>query len=340
MAIFIANQFPDSLGAVLSLLTEMLVSAGWTYKSSGDGLAAFNSNGKVFTNTGSGALGWNNQSAWARLADPANVREFVFYRDGTRTVRFKYSRLAKFTGGSATTMPTATDERYIAGTASTASSTWTANGVQYRSCVFYGMAQSTAPYGFWFAGGDAYRGIARTAFVVDPVRSVPTDPDPYVYLFNGCTNPLPNVLSWSFFFFDTNDTSIMAYNGGITFNTREFPYAVMSSSSATTSYVPVCAAAYYSSQVTSPRTEAIGYHGTGSYNPFDSSMESYPLLYQRPIATPLYGVAGYTGVKGWSTLCRWTNTPRLNWDVANNKTLISVGSIWLPWDGATTPLGF
>jgi len=337
MPVFIANKLPDSQGAVLSLLVEMLVSAGWTYKASGDGQSGYSSTGKIFTNSGSGALGWDNFQAWARLADPSNRREFVFYRNGTETVRIKYSRLAKFTGGtpSATTMPTATDERYLAGSASTASASWLASSVTpYRTSVFFGMAQTSAPYGFWFAGGDAYRGWLRTALIVDPVKGVSADPDPYVNIF--CGPGLSGMaLSYRFWAPDLSNPSIADYSGNIP-STDFFPYATMDA--AGNIYRPVAASSYYGGPLdTLSGALAVNYTG-GTYNPFDSGLDAFPLLYQRP-HSPFQGTSVNTGIKGWSTLCHWTNGPRLCWDTANNRTLICVGSVWLPWDGVTIPLG-
>src|SRR4051812_43941394 len=95
---YVLNQFPGSFGATMALMVEMLVSAGWTYKGSGDALSAFSTTGKVFTNTGSGALGWNNNGAWARIQDPAGVREFIFQHDAAGKIRFRYSPSAKFVG--------------------------------------------------------------------------------------------------------------------------------------------------------------------------------------------------------------------------------------------------
>lgn len=113
MAIFyIQNQAPTSYGQAVSLLVENLVSAGWTYQASGDGLSGYDSSSKVFTGTGSGALGWNNPNAWARVQDPSGVREFVIQHNAVGGARIKYSPFAKFTtGGSATVVPTADDEK-------------------------------------------------------------------------------------------------------------------------------------------------------------------------------------------------------------------------------------
>lgn len=103
---------PTSYGQAVSLLVENLVSAGWSYQASGDGLSGYSSSSKVFTGTATGALGWNNPNAWARIQDPSGTRELVFQHNGVGGTGIKYSPFAKFTsGGSATAVPTATDER-------------------------------------------------------------------------------------------------------------------------------------------------------------------------------------------------------------------------------------
>jgi hypothetical protein len=197
---YIINQRPTNYGGALSLLVEMLVSAGWTYQGSGDGTSAFSSSGKIFTGTGAGALGWGNANAWARVQDPAAVREFVFQHDNAGGIKIRYSPLSKFTGVlngalSQSVAPTATDERYVRG-ASGAFNAWfntsTATVAPYGgavvgantvvgSVIYQGAAMSAAPYGFWYASqlhdGAKTKGAS---LLFDPVNSAPEDTDPYV----------------------------------------------------------------------------------------------------------------------------------------------------------------
>src|SRR5262245_65427844 len=98
---YVLNQYPTTYGQALSLLAEMLVSAGWTYQASGDGLAGYSSTGKVFTNTVSGAaLSWWNPKDWARIRGPAGG-EFILQHNNDATARIKYAAVGGFTGGAA-----------------------------------------------------------------------------------------------------------------------------------------------------------------------------------------------------------------------------------------------
>ena len=165
----------------------MLIGAGWTYKASGDGLAGYSSTGKIFTGTGSGALGWNNAKAWARIQDPSAIREFIFQHDAAGGSRIKYSPLAKFAGGSpsATITPSSTDERYLRGATSDATpsygAAWFNAGITTGIVKFQGAALAASPYGFWFAGAVSPGGAPSTGLVMDPVTGAPEDIDPVVF---------------------------------------------------------------------------------------------------------------------------------------------------------------
>lgn len=153
---YVLNQIPTTYGQALSLLVEMLVSAGWTYQGSGDGVGTFavasGPSGKVFTGTGSGALGWNNNRAWARIQDPSGTREFLFQHDAAGGARIKYSPSAKFVSSSLYTAsafaaPGATDERFLRGghtsttvtisIATPAVVTWAAHGLTANAPVVF-----------------------------------------------------------------------------------------------------------------------------------------------------------------------------------------------------------
>src|SRR3990172_4448991 len=130
---FIFNHSTPTTGAVAVYeLKELLVDAGWTVKSSGDGIGAYSSSGDVITSgldVVSGGLG--NEYAWFRIKEPtgtgAHKREFTFQRgggvyDANGYWRIKYSHEDTFTGapiggGSSDTdtTPSATDEAIIVG---------------------------------------------------------------------------------------------------------------------------------------------------------------------------------------------------------------------------------
>lgn len=350
--IFVTNQFPSSSAGVLAMLADMLMTAGWTYQGSGDGLSGYSAAGNVFTGTGTGALGWNNANAWARLQDPLGVKEYVFQnvtQNGVG-VRIKFSKTAKFTGGSpsATTAPTATDQIHVAGNSGSASSRWVSyglnsNGAARNAVVFHGMAQDTAPYGFWVIGVDYGTNIPKTAFIVDPVRGVGADPDPYVYLFSGpgvnaTTYALTQYTSANFWNPDVEGSTFMSSTTGVTASANEMPLGVMSSLAV---LYPLAASGYHNGAVGTSWKLQQGM--TGNMNPFDGKYDSYPVVYTRPIGPQMGSATAasvsipYPGVKGWSTFCHWTLTPRVPMSTANNKSLICVGPIWLPWNGSTPP---
>lgn len=82
---------------------------------SGDGLAAFDNVGtSVITAPGSGANGMDNANAYFVWRDPGSEYEWCFQRNATENNwEIVFSALDGFTGGTATTRPTATDEQAL-----------------------------------------------------------------------------------------------------------------------------------------------------------------------------------------------------------------------------------
>jgi hypothetical protein len=336
---YILNQLPTSYGQALSLFVEMLVGAGWSYKASGDGLAGYSATGKIFTGTGAGALGWSNARAWARLAMPDGVREIVVQHNAAAALRLKYSRVAKFIGGapSATVTPSATDERYIQGGATDAAPTYCtafySTGILTSLDRFQGAAMSAAPYGFWIGACRTPGGASVwSVLMLDPVVSVPEDPDPYVWYacrFNlegfrtGGNHAIPNTT--------TAGVAPGASNFGV--------WAVMDTVSG--NLVTVDPMAYASSPYDG---NAPGYSTSGnvslirSYgndvNPFNLEDDALPIQYGRIAAWP-----APNGLKGWSTFTRWTGVQRNAFvDTLRSRQWICAGNVWLPWDGITVSL--
>jgi len=333
---YILNQIPTTYGAAISLLVEMLAQAGWTYQASGDGLSGYSAIGKVFTNTGSGALGWDNSKAWARMQDPGGGRELVFQNGASSQVRFKYSPTARFTGGtpSATITPFASDERVILGSGTDASpifSSFWSTAVTTGGLKFQGRANGTAPYGFWYASATTPGGAMNAGLTMDPVTSVPEDPDPVVFHHGtssrvfcrpgafGSTGAMTST-SWNtstsgccLAFMDVNKLNWLTvmpaqYTVGTTVNGGNLQ-------TATDGWII--------------REDGI------TDNPFNTKAEALPIMYLRATVTSL---ASPFGIKGWSTLARWTGFARNTFlDTLDNKQWICVGDVWLPWDGVTTP---
>ena len=336
---YILNQFPTTYGQALSMVVEMLVSAGWTYRASGDGLSGYNATGKVFTSTGAGALGWNNSGAWARVRDPSGVRELVFQHDAATGLKIKVSPTAVFTiGGSSTTPPTASDERYIAGTAAAYYTTFFSTGILKGSTLFQGAALAQYPYGFWFASARYPKGGLASGFMMDPVQSVAEDLDPYVYTIGreDSTNNYPAPI-FSSAFFASSGVSYGAPNlNSVSSTTFQGCFAFMDP--ARTKFLTVKPCGYSLGNIGSASAIAMYDYGLQA-NPFNGKLDSLPIPYIRYGASDGTTNSTLGGLKGWSTFAKWTGTQRATFtDTMNNKQFICVGAMWLPWDGTTTPL--
>lgn len=331
---YVLNQIPAGYGAAVSLFVEMLVSAGWTYKASGDGLAAYSATGKVFTGTGAVAGGWNNNKAWARLADPGGGREFVIQHNAGAGLRLKYSASAKFVGGSpsATTPPSATDERVMQGGGTDAAPSFCANffsgNVATSGTRFQGAALATAPYGFWFFGANTPSGTATNAVIMmDPVLGVAEDPDPVVWY---CCRSAGNVA------YMTNTGGYGGSNsppGGNNFGT----WAHMDVAKSQFVYVDAMAYLQGGGEGGNISTTVNVVRGTAfAVNPFNGKDDILPIMYANPA---IGGGPTPYGLKGWSTLVRYTGIRRNTiLDTLNSKQWICAGNCWLPWDGVTSPM--
>ena len=331
---FILNQQPTTYGASVSMIVEMLVAAGWTYKASGDGLSAYSATGKVFTGTGSGAGGWNNNRAWARLAAPDGIREICVQHNANQGVRLKTSTSAKFVGGSpgAVTVPGATDERVLwgAGTDGTPTlTTWFSTGTLTGSVKWQGYASSAAPYGFWVAGATTPAGAMTNGLMLDPVQSVPEDPDPVVWHIGTSTGFNRGGLG------STSIHSSTSYpaSGG----SQAGSWGHMDTAVSVFGYV--MPSIYSAGEMSMGLQTGSLTYATGPsnhvVNPFNGKHEMLPVMWFRPANV---ASLGNPGIKGWSKFMRWTTVPRTNFvDTLDNKRWICVGLVWLPWDGITAP---
>jgi hypothetical protein len=338
---FVTNQRINTYGGALSALVEMLVSAGWSYKASGDGLSGYSSTGKIFTGTGAGALGWGNNRAWARVQDPGARREICIQRDATNGTRIKLSASAKFVGGSpsATVVPSATDERVIWGSGTDASPTGTAyydtNMLLKDLWIWQGAAFGSAPYGFWFGGQAGPTNLTKTGFLMmDPVVGPAEDPDPVVWQVG--TN-FPCVASTSSIGRDaaaaaTWTTGVGPGNQGC--------FAHLDTAMSAAGFVFVQPASYSHGSVgLNPADFAPGGAGNNylGNNPFNAGLDVLPIMYCRQRYS---GSLLPWGVKGWSTLAMWTGRARQSFfDTLDDRRWICFGHMWLRWDGATDPVG-
>lgn len=331
----IANVIPTTYGQALSLFVEMLVSAGWSYKASGDGLSGYSSTGKIFTGTGTGALGWSNARAWARVQDPGARREIVVQHNNAGPIRVKYSPLAKFTGGSpsATVTPSATDEKYLPGGATDATPTYASlffpSNLLTSNIKCQGFASGTAPYSFWYTGFVTPAGATQFGLMMDGVNSVPEDPDPVIWHW-GTTDAYTNGALGQPFGTGMLVGHFVA-NGGSNHGSWGFMDLALTSFA----YLMPGATAYGTPTVGSITAGVM--HGVNSggsaVNVFNAKHDADPVRWGRPpLAATLVGAKGYSKSARWTTIARTTGL-----DTLNNKLWVCHGALWLPWDGATTP---
>lgn len=191
------NLSPATPDAAVWNLIRALVAAGWRKIADSDG-TTYSATGAQVTGAGSGAHGLANVSAWVRLTDPANGREWCFQRIAAggatgSTWRIKVSPLAKFTGGTpgATQVASASDEKVLWGGGTDGSPTGAAlstiNAAGYRQNI---GCDAAAPYSFYSSflatGGASQSGLiyqdGMLAGSYPPAgNAVPGDADPMVY---------------------------------------------------------------------------------------------------------------------------------------------------------------
>jgi hypothetical protein len=334
---FILNRRCNTYAAALSAGVEMLVAAGWSYKASGDGLSGYSATGKIFTGIGSGALGWSNSRAWARLTDPSGRREItVQISPAGGAARFKVSASAKFTGGSpsATVTPSATDERLLFGTGTDAApgfvAYWDGNMLTNDLYIFQGAAFAAPPYGFWWGGQGLPNGTKTGFLMMDPVLAPASDPDPVVW--HVAAN-FACLVSTS----DIGRDGASAATWTVTPGSVQGCFAHMDAAASAAGFVYVQPASYAlgtAGHTLAPIGAGNNYEG---YNPFDRDLDALPVLYarQRAASTTLPW-----GVKGWSSLTMWTGMARQSFfDTLDDKKWICFGHLWLRWDGLTNPVG-
>lgn len=189
---FDANLTPATFAVAMYNWKQRLVTAGAVVKASSDG-TTYNSTGDQISSGNSGAGGFDNASAWMRIQLGDGAHEITIQRNSStgantsRSVRFKYSKSAKFTGGSpgATQTPSATDEQILIGGGTDAAPTFTqwmsASDNTYSQNI---GADAASPYGyfiFYVVTGSAFTTLGGN-IVFEPINpSTPTtDPDPYV----------------------------------------------------------------------------------------------------------------------------------------------------------------
>lgn len=314
MSYIFSKTTPATGSAAMFDLKTQLKSAGWTVKASSDA-TTYNSSGDQITSGSSGANGWANTNAWARIQSPDGYREFTIQRGTTNVLwRIKYSRLAKFTGGSPGTTQTAsaTDEAIIVGGGTDAAPTFAtffAADASYRWNI---GTDNATPYTFWsgaFAtGGGTPTGVLCLEYFL---AAEPTDTHLHMVVSCHNTNGLTNA-----------SLSLQTRTAGSTVRSLTTVAAVSPATN-----VDVAAAAYY---VANGAT--VIYPDGGSTNPISIKDEILPILWARGS-----GVAN-PGYKGVGSILKWTSINRSTGDtltVSTTRDRIVYGSCSFPWDGST-----
>ena len=319
---FILNKVPSSYGETIKLIFDMWIAAGWVCKSSGDGLASYNSTGYTFTGFAGGATANStaNAKAWARFQSADTNREFVVQVDNAGGVRVKYTPSGTFTGGtpSATQTPSATLEKYVMGNTTDAVPTYKTGAIpatfNTSNGKLQGGARSATPYGFWIAGGSTGGSACTWALAFDPVSGDASDVDQWIwYTDKAASGNSPFALNSAFMTALTPGTNVDAVEGFIDV--------------ATTNWTSFSAMGYVADAVT-----IAGTGGTG-VNPFSGKNDLNPIIYERRA-----GATGTTGRKGFSNNFRWTFVTKTNMvDTAGTKAWICLGTVWAFWDGVTVP---
>ena len=284
-------------------LKTLLVSAGWTVKSSGDGLSSYNSSGDTITSGSSGANGYGNTSAWVRLQSPggAGTRELTIQRGSSNVIwTIKYSATAGFTGGApnATTTPTATDSQNLANAATIMPTDST-----YR---WNAGADNASPYGFWMgtfaAGGELTTSLG--GFMMDPLLagSYPAaDNDPVVFYISTTS-------AWSATTTSDNLGYLKKGLGGEGF--VNIPWLRYRLPGLVLTFAP----------------------STVGSNPYNSKNDGFPIIYARPTTA-----VAPQGFKGVSSVARWhgprSAIPTLL-TVSTTNDRIVLGDVILPWNGS------
>ncbi|HVI42661.1 MAG TPA: hypothetical protein VM577_18575 [Anaerovoracaceae bacterium] len=284
-------------------MKQLLVSAGWVVKSSGDGLSAFSSSTDIITSGSSGANGWANTTAWVRIQSPAGAasREFMIQRSNSNTAwLINYSYSAGFSGGSpsATAAPTATDSQTIINT------TLFNTDNNYR---WNAMADTVSPYGFYM-------------MTFDPGGTAPSSNPP------GAAWMMEPMVAGSFSTLDVDPVVHYATNGQNWTNTdTTHQFAYLKKGLAGEGFVNVSWGHY-----TIPNN-TIFPRGLGT-DVYTGKFMLMPIIYARP--TSLTAPVGWKGI---GKMARWISmfatSPTLI-SVSTSKDFVCVGDVALPWNGS------
>lgn len=304
-----SGAIPPNGGDAFFRIMSLWVQAGWVIKASGTGPGGtFSTSGNLITN----ATIMNGNNVWF-VAERPDGRQYCIQIGGASMfyARIKYSRTQKFIGGtpSATRVPSATDERVLFGTGTDAAPTY-AQVLKNNLDKMIGVADSSAPYNWWFAGipnggGNPTWGLFMDGLVGTPVQ----DTDPFIFYMAGYVSN-----NW----FKT--TSLCSESGSLN------AYYIMGAQDPAGlnvwTNIPM---QKYIAEGTVPNNNTWGTH------PATGRDVGPPIVYARSNYS-----AGTPGYKGMSTMCSWVTTVRATGDTVDNlgtRDAIVIGDLYLPWVG-------
>lgn len=318
MTYLFSKKTPSTGAITFYELKTLLKLAGWTTLSSSDG-TTYNSSGDQITSGASGANGWNNTRAWARVQAPDGYQEYTFQRTTSSIAwRIKYSRAGHFTGGApaATVTPSAADEVVLMGSGSDAAPTgisFLANDATYR---WNAAASNTYPYTFW-ASGYPLGGGSQSVFIGLEFLTATEPSDAHVYLAIAGTASAGVILNSANLSLQTRTTGSA---------TRTVTYLA---SAAPTTVIEPGALLFRIDNGT------VAFYPDGATcNPITNKFDVAPIIWARSsaVANP--------GYKGIGTMIKWTSSNKVTGDtlsVNSTHDRIVYGSCSLPWDG-TNPI--
>ena len=307
-----ANFSVVGLLQVMYDFKEHLKTLGWTVVLSGDGSTQYGASDYI---TSYAVLAVSH--AWFVIRSPDN-RYYLFDHAGGSISSgvIAYSPVTAFTGGSATTPPTTSDNthRYLIGDAThTMNLGYSGSGTMYYNFI----VDNAAPYGWWVFGFTSAFGNNMVGWGCEPLLAGsynPSDLDPYVhYIGEGLTDSF-NV-----------DYDLGA--SGSTYDSYGFKgwYKYPSGTWIST---PALGFKSYSNRIIP--------NGLGA-SPYNGNDQLIPMIFGRyEVGASI--VSGFSGYKGVSSMMMWNGTTRAMGTTFNGKTRISLRDCSVPWDGATTPL--
>lgn len=343
---FTVNQTPGQHYQAMWQLITTMMAAGWTMPQASDGTTT---GANAVTASGTGAGGNANHLAYVVMQQPpggtspyAGTRQFCIQirNDAVTNWAIKYSLSGGFTGGTATEVPTATDETWIYGGGTPSAPTFstmfggTTGAYRVECMADTGDAGSTTPFGFYLIGFNNGGGTTGTcvAFGMDPVAAYEAgDTDPFVMFSGG-----PGSTSGMKLNLDLGATSGT--------NQSDNTHAGYNHGTCQTWYNP---AGINSLPAAWNGVQAQGYcDGDGSNKTIPANMGSSPVS-GNEVMVPLFWArradasgGGACGWKGVSMMLRWKASNKSPGDTistagAGSKDRLVCGDVSWPWDGSS-----